>query len=102
MNARNLIATSVLAISATVPAIAFANSATSQGDATSHIAQYSQRDQATRLEVQRDYQQAVQAGTFNPAAGDATVLANQAKSTASRAEVLGKINGVDLTEGDAS
>ena len=102
MNARNLIATSVLALSATVPAIAFANSPTNHGYATDHVAQYSQRDQATRQEVQRNYQQAVQAGTFNPVAGDETVIATESKSTVSRAEVLSKINGVDLTEGDAS
>lgn len=103
MNARQLIATSVLAISASVPAVVMANPATQQGDGTSHVvAANSQRDQATRQAVLNEYQKAVQTGEFSPAAGDASQTFETSKSTATRAEVLSKINGVDLTEGDAS
>ncbi|PZO12786.1 MAG: hypothetical protein DCE87_14340 [Betaproteobacteria bacterium] len=103
MNARQLIATSVLAISASVPAVVMANPATQQGDGTSHVvAAESQRNQATRQAVLNEYQKAVQTGEFSPAAGDASVTVQTAKSTATRAEVISKINGVDLTEGDAS
>jgi hypothetical protein len=103
MNARQLIATSVLAISASVPAVVMANSATQQGDGTSHVvAVESQRDQATRSAVLNEYQKAVQTGEFSPVAGDASKLVQTTKSTATRAEVLSKIKGVDLTEGDAS
>ncbi|HAV74426.1 MULTISPECIES: hypothetical protein [unclassified Limnobacter] len=103
MNARQLIATSVLAISASVPAVVMANPATQQGDGTSHVvAAESQRNQATRQAVLNEYQKAVQTGEFSPAAGDASVTVQTAKSTVTRAEVISKINGVDLTEGDAS
>lgn len=103
MNTRQLIATSVLAISASVPAVVMANSATQQGDATSHvIAVESQRDQASRNAVLNAYQKAVQTGEFSPVAGDASNLTHTSNSTATRAEVLGKIKGVNLTEGDAS
>ncbi|MDP3271351.1 hypothetical protein [Limnobacter sp.] len=103
MNARQLIATSVLAISASVPAVVMANPATQQGDGTSHVvAVESQRNQATRQAVLNEYQKAVQTGEFSPAAGDASVTVQTAKSTVTRAEVISKINGVDLTEGDAS
>lgn len=103
MNARQLIATSVLAISASVPAVVMANPSTQQGDGTSHVvAVESQRDQATRSAVLNEYQKAVQTGEFSPVAGDATNATQTVKSTATRAEVLSKINGVDLTEGDAS
>ena len=103
MNARQLIATSVLAISASVPAVVMANPATQQGDGTSHVvAAESQRNQATRQAVLNEYQKAVQTGEFSPAAGDASVTVQTAKSTGTRAEVISKINGVDLTEGDAS
>lgn len=103
MNARQLIATSVLTISASVPAVVMANPATQQGDGTSHVyVVESQRDQATRNAVLNEYQKAVQTGEYSPVAGDATNATQNAKSTATRAEVLGKINGVDLSEGDAS
>jgi hypothetical protein len=103
MNTRQLIATSVLAISASVPAVVMANQATQQGDATNHVyAVESQRDQATRQAVLNEYQEAVQTGEFSPIAGDASDVVQTSKSTATRAEVLSKINGVDLTEGDAS
>ena len=103
MNARQLIATSVLAISASVPAVVMANPATQQGDGTSHVvAAESQRNQATHQAVLNEYQKAVQTGEFSPAAGDASVTVQTAKSTVTRAEVISKINGVDLTEGDAS
>jgi len=103
MNARQLIATSVLAISASVPAVVMANPSTQQGDGTSHvIAVESQRDQATRQAVLNEYQKAVQTGEFSPVAGDASQTAQAATSSATRAEVLSKIKGVDLTEGDAS
>ena len=103
MNARQLIATSVLAISATVPAVAMANSATQQGDATSHVySESQQRDQVTRQTVLNEYQQALTSGKFNPASGDPSVVMQVGKSTATRAEVLGKIMGADLNEGDAS
>lgn len=103
MNARQLIATSVLAISASVPAVVMANPATQQGDATSHvIAAESQRDQASRQAVLNEYQKAVQTGEFSPIAGDASETAEVQLSNTTRAEVLSKINGVDLTEGDAS
>lgn len=103
MNTRQLIATSVLAISASVPAVVMANPATQQGDGTSHVvAVDSLRDQATRQAVLNEYQKAVQTGEFSPAAGDASKVFETSASTATRAEVLSKINGVDLTEGDAS
>ncbi len=103
MNARQLIATSVLAISASVPAVVMANPATQQGDSTSHvIAAQSQRDQASRQAVLNEYQKAVQTGEFSPIAGDASETAEVQLSNTTRTEVLSKINGVDLTEGDAS
>ncbi|KYP10078.1 MAG: hypothetical protein V7542_11965 [Limnobacter sp.] len=103
MNARQLIATSVLAISASVPAVVMANPATQQGDGTSHVvAAESQRNQATRQAVLNEYQKAVQTGEFSPIAGDASETAEVQLSNTTRAEVLSKINGVDLTEGDAS
>lgn len=103
MNARQLIATSVLAISASVPAVVMANPATQQGDSTSHvIAAQSQRDQASRQAVLNEYRKAVQTGEFSPIAGDASETAEVQLSNTTRAEVLSKINGVDLTEGDAS
>lgn len=103
MNTRQLIATSVLAISASVPAVVMANTATQQGDGTSHVhAVESQRDQATRQAVMNEYKDAVQSGDLRPLAGDASQIAQTSKSTASRADVLSKINGADLTEGDAS
>lgn len=103
MNTRQLIATSVLAISASVPAVVMANPATQQGDGTSHVvAAQSQRDQATRQAVLNEYQKAVQTGELSPVAGDASQPLQIGKSTTTRAEVLSKINGVDLTEGDAS
>ncbi len=103
MNARQLIATSVLAISASVPAVVMANPSTQQGDGTSHVvAVESQRNQASRQAVLNEYQKAVQTGEFSPVAGDPSETAQTATSTATRAEVLSKINGVDLTEGDAS
>lgn len=103
MNARQLIATSILAISASVPAVVMANSATQQGDGTSHVqAVESQRDQATRSAVLNEYQKAVQTGEFSPAAGDSTQAVQTSKSSATRAEVLGMIKGANLTAGDAS
>lgn len=103
MNTRNLIASSVLAISAAVPAVVMANTATHQGDSTTHVyAAESQRDTATRQSVLNEYQKAVQTGEFSPLAGDETQVTEVSKSSATRAEVLSKINGVDLTEGDAS
>jgi len=103
MNARQLIATSVLAISASVPAVVMANPATQQGDGTSHVvAAESPRNQATRQAVLNEYQKAVQTGEFSPAAGDASEPVQTTASTTTRAEVLSKIKGVDLTEGDAS
>jgi len=103
MNTRQLIATSVLAISASVPAVVMANPATQQGDGTSHVvAAESQRNQATRQAVLNEYQKAVQTGEFSPIAGDASETAEVQLSNTTRAEVLSKINGVDLTEGDAS
>lgn len=103
MNARQLIATSVFAISASVPAVVMANPATQQGDGTSHVvAAESQRNQATRQAVLNEYQKAVQTGEFSPVAGDASETFQTSKSTATRAEVLSKIKGVNLTEGDAS
>ena len=103
MNARQLIASSVLAISASVPAVVMANPATQQGDSTSHvIAAQSQRDQASRQAVLNEYRKAVQTGEFSPIAGDASETAEVQLSNTTRAEVLSKINGVDLTEGDAS
>lgn len=103
MNTRQLIATSVLAISASVPAVVMANTATQQGDATSHVtAVDSLRDQASRQAVLNEYKQAVQVGEFSPVAGDASKIALTSKSTATRAEILSKIDGVDLTKGDAS
>lgn len=103
MNARQLIATSVLAISASVPAVVMANPSTQQGDGTSHVhAVESQRDQATRQAVLNEYKQAVQAGEFSPVAGDASKIAQTSKSTASRAEVLGMIKSTGLNKGDAS
>ena len=103
MNARQLIATSVLAISASVPAVVMANPATQQGDGTSHVvAAESQRNQATRQAVLNEYQKAVQTGEFSPIAGDASETAEVQLSNTTRAEVLSKINGVDLTKGDAS
>lgn len=103
MNARQLIATSVLAISASVPAVVMANTATQQSDGTSHVhAVESQRDQATRQAVLNEYKQAVQTGEFSPVAGDASNIIQTSKSTASRAEVLGMIKGVSLNKGDAS
>lgn len=103
MNARQLIATSVLAISASVPAVVMANPATQQGDGTSHVvAAESQRNQATHQAVLNEYQKAVQTGEFSPIAGDASETAEVQLSNTTRAEVLSKINGVDLTEGDAS
>lgn len=103
MNARQLIASSVLAISASVPAVVMANPATQQGDGTSHVvAADSQRNQATRQAVLNEYQKAVQTGEFSPAAGDSTQTFETSKSTATRAEVLSKINSVDLTKSDAS
>lgn len=103
MNARQLIATSVLAISASVPAVVMANPATQQGDGTSHVfAADSQRDQATRQAVLNEYQKAVQTGEFSPAAGDASQTVETSQSTATRAEVLSKINGSNPIEGDAS
>ena len=71
--------------------------------ATSHvIAAQSQRDQASRQAVLNEYQKAVQTGEFSPIAGDASETAEVQLSNTTRAEVLSKINGVDLTEGDAS
>lgn len=103
MNARQLIATSVLAISATVPAVAMANPATQQGDGTSHVySVVNQRDQATRQAVLNEYQQAVKSGDFSVARGDASVITQVSKSNATRAEVLGKIMGANLNKGDAS
>ncbi|BET24590.1 hypothetical protein EV673_1538 [Limnobacter thiooxidans] len=103
MNARQLIATSVLAISATVPAVVMASPATQQGDGTSHVYSVSQqRDQITRQTVLNEYQQAVKSGQLSPVSGDASVAMQVGKSNATRAEVLGKIMGANLTEGDAS
>lgn len=101
MNTRQLIATSVLSIFASVSGLALAANPTSHGDGTDHVAQSSsQRDQLSCQEVLREYQRAVAAGEFNKLAGDATVNLNSTKSTATRAEVLSKINGVNLTQGD--
>lgn len=103
MNARQLIATSVLAISAAVPAVVMANPATQQSDSTSHVySVVNQRDQATRQAVLNEYQQAVKSGEFSAVSGDATVTQQVSKSNATRAEVLGKIMGANLNEGDAS
>lgn len=102
MNTRHLIATSVLAISATIPALALADNPTSHGDGTDHVAQLSEREQVSRQAVLNEYQKALKIGEFNPTAGDASKVGQIAKSTSSRAEVLSKINGVDLTEGYAS
>lgn len=103
MNSRQLIATAVLAISATAPALALANNPTSHGDGTDHVVQQqTQRDQITRQEVLGEYETALQNGTLNLAASDASKIAYTTKSTASRAEVLGMINRVTLTQGDAS
>lgn len=102
MNTRHLIATSVLAISATVPALALADNPTSHGDGTDHVAQQSEREQVSRQAVLNEYQKALKTGEFNPIAGDASKVSQIAKSTVTRAQVLSKINGVDLTEGDAS
>ncbi|MEQ9106054.1 MAG: hypothetical protein RLO04_01160 [Limnobacter sp.] len=51
MNARQLIATSVLTISAAVPALALADNPTSHGDGTDHVAQQSERVQVSRQDV---------------------------------------------------
>jgi hypothetical protein len=103
MNARQLIATSVLAISASVPAMVIASPDTYQGDATSHVvAVESLRNQTTRQAVLNEYQKAVQTGEFSPAAGDASVTIETSKSTATRGEVLSKIKNVNLNQGDAS
>jgi hypothetical protein len=103
MNTRQLIATSLLAISASVPAVVMANPATQQGDGTSHVvAVESQRNQASRQAVLNEYQKAVQTGEFSPVAGDASETAQTATSSATRAEVSSKINGSNPIEGDAS
>lgn len=103
MNARQLIATSVLAISATVPAVVMASPVTHQGDGTSHVYSVSQqRDQITRQTVLNEYQQAVKSGEITSLSGDATVAQQVGKSNATRADVLGKIMGANLNEGDAS
>jgi hypothetical protein len=103
MNARQLIATSVLAISATVPAVAMANPTNLQGDGTSHVYSVSQqRDQITRQAVLNEYRSAVKSGEFSSVEGDASVAMQVGKSNATRAEVLGKIMGANLNQGDAS
>lgn len=103
MNARKLIATSVLALSAAAPALVMADNANQQGDGTSHV--YSveiKQSQATRQAVLNEYQKAAQTGQFSPLAGDASVAQKASPSTATRAEVLSMIKAADLTEGDAS
>ena len=102
MKTRQLIASTVLAISATVPAFALASGPTDHGDGTDHVALISQGKLATQATVLNEYQQAVKADQFNPLAGDSTVLAHEFVSSKSRAEVLSAIKSVDLTEGDAS
>ncbi|MCR2747286.1 hypothetical protein [Limnobacter parvus] len=98
MNARQLIATSVLAISASFPAVVLAG-----GDATTHVfTEQSQRGQLTRQVVLNDYIQAVQAGEFNTVPGDASAIVQPGKSTTTRAEVLSMIKGANLNKGDAS
>lgn len=103
MNARQLIATSVLAISAAVPAVVMANPATQQSDSTSHVySVVNQRDQATRQAVLNDYKSAVKSGEISQFSGDASVVMQVSKSSATRAEVLSKIMGANLNKGDAS
>lgn len=103
MNTRQLIASSVLAFSASVPAVVLAAPATQQGDATSHVISTTSLDsQTTRQSVLNEYKKAVKKGDFDVAAGDASTIEQTFKSTATRAEVLSKINRVDLTQGDAT
>ncbi|WP_370263558.1 hypothetical protein [Limnobacter sp.] len=103
MNTRRLIATSVLAFSASLPAVVLANPATQQGDGTGHV--YSASNvlpQATRQAVLNEYKKAVKNGDLDIAAGDASIIEQTFKSTVTRAEVLSKIDRVDLTQGDAT
>lgn len=102
MKTRQLIASTVFAISATVPAFALASGPTDHGDGTDHVALISQGKSATQATVLKEYQQAIASGQFKPLAGDSTVLTQQFEPSKSRAEVLSTIKGVDLTEGDAS
>jgi len=104
MNARQLIATSVIAISASVPAMVMANPATQQGDSTSHVVAFdSQRNQTTRQAVLNEYQKAVQTGEFSATAGDASqAFQITSKSTATRSEVLSKLKNASMNQGDAS
>ncbi|WP_334118521.1 hypothetical protein [Limnobacter sp.] len=102
MKTRQLIASTVFAISATLPAFALASGPTDHGDGTDHAALISQGKLATQATVLKEYQQAIRADQFNPLAGDSTVLAQRFESSKSRAEVLSAIKGIDLTEGDAS
>ncbi len=100
MKTRNLIATSIIAISAAAPTFALANPATQQGDGTSHIVNTTQRDATTRQAVVAEYKQAVNAGNLNPVAGDATQLnANMVTaSTKTRAEVVSQLRGRDTAD----
>ena len=101
MKTRNLIATSIIAISAAAPTFALANPATQQGDGTSHIVNTtSQRDVTTRQAVVAEYKQAVNAGTLDPVAGDATQLNPNmvTASTKTRAEVVSKLRGRDTAD----
>lgn len=101
MNARQLIATSIIAISAAAPAVALAGNTAS--DATSHVyTTETQRDQTSRQAVLNAYQEAVKSGEFSPIAGDQTKSAEVKLSNTSRADVLSMIKGANLTEGDAS
>jgi hypothetical protein len=102
MKTRQLITSTVLAISAALPAFAFASGPTDHGDGTDHVARVSQSQSVAQQTVLNEYQQAVNAGHFDPLAGDATVLTQRFESSKSRAEVLSAIKGSDLTAGDAS
>ncbi len=100
MKTRNLIATSIIAISAAAPTFALANPATQQGDGTSHIVTTTQRDATTRQAVVAEYKQAVNAGKLDPVAGDATQLNPNmvTASTKTRAEVVSKLRGRDTAD----
>ncbi|HEX4916698.1 MAG TPA: hypothetical protein VFV43_02245 [Limnobacter sp.] len=100
MNTRNMIATSVLALSAALPAAVMANPSTLQGDATTHVnAVHALRDHATRQEVLQAYANAVQSGQYNRVEGDASAHAQiSTSSTKSRAEVLSELRNLSSEE----
>ncbi|HEX4843334.1 MAG TPA: hypothetical protein VFV57_06660 [Limnobacter sp.] len=100
MKTRNIIATSILALSAALPAAVMANPTIAQGDSTTHVnAADALRSQATRQAVLRPSASAVQHSQQNLIGGDATEhVHNSTASTKTRAEVMSELRKLSPQE----